>query len=466
MRWIPFLLLFAAVFYKSERGHDILGHLGHEYVNRSDRNTPTARTWRCRQHKKYKCRATAVSRGLDVRVNGEHNHAGDQAQVEASKIKSDLKEAASSQPTASTRNILGQALGGSSNDVLARLPKRATLEDNVRRAKRRDNAPAPNPQSKNFEIPDCYADFVLHDSGRDDDQRILAFGHADLLAALSYDTWFGDGTFTLVPGIYFQLYTIHAKVGSKYPPCIYFLLPNKTENTYKRMIDIVKTLVPNLAPMTVLLDFERAALNAFQDGFPTSRISGCFFHLSQSIIRKVQELGLKRRYETDIDFSILVKSLSALAFVPVADVPDLFAELTEEFPDEPECNDLINYFQATYIRGPGRRFRDPRFPIELWNHFTDAMFCEPKTTNCVEGFHNALMSLFHCAHPTVWTLFDRIKKDVSIHRLDIVAVGVANAALPRSKYTRLADRLAEKVAQYPNENDKIRYLRAIAHING
>jgi hypothetical protein len=41
-----------------------------------------------------------------------------------------------------------------------------------------------------------------------------------------------------------------------------------------------------------MLDFEKAAINAFQETFTTTtntvKISGCFFHLQKSILRKVQ----------------------------------------------------------------------------------------------------------------------------------------------------------------------------------
>ena len=47
------------------------------------------------------------------------------------------------------------------------------------------------------------------------------------------------------------------------------------------------------------------------------------------MIRKLQELGLKTRYETDQEFNIKVKSLPALAFVPPEDVCDRYDELVE-----------------------------------------------------------------------------------------------------------------------------------------
>ena len=62
-------------------------------------------------------------------------------------------------------------------------------------------------------------------------------------------------------------------------------------------------------------------------------------------------------------FAMTVKSFPALAFVPIAEVAEVFEELGAAFPDEAECNDLITNFESTYIRGPrvGGRARNLRF---------------------------------------------------------------------------------------------------------
>ena len=62
------------------------------------------------------------------------------------------------------------------------------------------------------------------------------------------------------------------------------------------------------------------------------------------------------------------------------------------------------------------------------------MECLPKTTNCVEGFHNALNSMFLCDHPTVWVLFNGLRRDMAIHRLTLQKSLVENNERRRSKY--------------------------------
>ena len=99
-----------------------------------------------------------------------------------------------------------------------------------------------------FDIPEEFAPLVLHDTGPKDKNRIIALGHEDFMPILKKDLLFGDGTFQVVPAMFYQLYTVHAQVGSNYPPSIYFLLPNKTAKTYTRMIQIMKEVAPGCDP--------------------------------------------------------------------------------------------------------------------------------------------------------------------------------------------------------------------------
>ena len=71
-------------------------------------------------------------------------------------------------------------------------------------------------------------------------------------------------------------------------------------------MQIVKELVPTANPLKVLTYFELAAINAFREEFPEAELSGCYFHLSQSIVRKVGELGLKNQFQNDQNFNLLV----------------------------------------------------------------------------------------------------------------------------------------------------------------
>ncbi|CAF1003542.1 unnamed protein product [Rotaria sordida] len=119
-----------------------------------------------------------------------------------------------------------------------------------------------------------------------------------------------------------------------------------------------------------MVDFENAAINAFQSSFGTTNspvgMSACFFHLQKSILRKLQDLGLKNNYENDSEFAYNVHKISVLAFLQPSDVAQAFDDLYPSLP--PMLEPVMDYFEDTYIgrRRPNGR-ATPRFSIDLWN---------------------------------------------------------------------------------------------------
>ena len=92
--------------------------------------------------------------------------------------------------------------------------------------------------------------------------------------------------------IFYQLYAMHVVYRDAVIPVIFALLPNKTESTYRRLIEKLCELCPSWNPKYLMIDFEKAAMKVFADKFTTnansSSMSGCFFHLQNSIQRKFQ----------------------------------------------------------------------------------------------------------------------------------------------------------------------------------
>lgn len=69
-----------------------------------------------------------------------------------------------------------------------------------------------------------------------------------------------------------------------------------------------------------MIDYERAALNTIKTEFCDTEVKCCFFHMSQCIWRHVQEFGQQTTYRNDPEFSLRIRMLPALAFIPEADV--------------------------------------------------------------------------------------------------------------------------------------------------
>jgi hypothetical protein len=242
------------------------------------------------------------------------------------------------------------------SSVLMALPKRSTLNRQLRRHQHKiltsgnaQSALPPCPTDLTFTIPDRFTSFVLYDSGSGAD-RFLLMGCSDLLDGLARaPLWLADGTFKVVPNLFFQLYSIHFQfVTGINPAAVYCLLPNKTRTTYDRVFRQLKLLIPTASPDVIMTDFETAAMSAFKDAFPDAQITGCYFHLTQSVLRKVNEIGLKVPYETDDAVRGSVRCLAALAHVPETDVSEAFDLLVDEMPAVDHIDELITYFEHTW----------------------------------------------------------------------------------------------------------------------
>ena len=97
----------------------------------------------------------------------------------------------------------------------------------------------------------------------------------------------------------------------------------------------------------MLMDFEKASINSFQQLWPNTQVKGCSFHLTQNVWRKVQGVGLQAGYSQDAELAICIRLFPALAFAAPDEVPQLVAE---QLPI-PEARDLSLYFENTYIGG-------------------------------------------------------------------------------------------------------------------
>ena len=138
--------------------------------------------------------------------------------------------------------------------------------------------------------------FLIHDSGRFSNQRIVMYATEEGLRLLARSgTWYMDGTFSTAPDCFRQLYVIRAEIGTTCASCVYAFLPGKTETVYTEMLEAViakfTALGFNTDPTVVITDFECAATSAVEivlGGHVHKH--GCSFHLTQCTWRKIQEL--------------------------------------------------------------------------------------------------------------------------------------------------------------------------------
>ena len=152
----------------------------------------------------------------------------------------------------------------------------------------------------------------------------------------------------------------------------------------------------------------------------------CLNYVTKNIcccVLQIQQLGLAPTYREDDEVRHFCGMLDGLAFLPLHEVHDGMQYLKDNIPDVPGLDDLVAYFDATYVRGVTRALRRPSFggrrmvtrfrrvaPLyqpAVWNVHDATLADQERTNNVCEGWNHAFASLIGHAHPSLWVLLSR-----------------------------------------------------------
>ena len=307
--------------------------------------------------------------------------------------------------------------------------------------------------------------FLAFDSGPDDENRVLIFATETNLDTLETSPeWHADGTFKTSPLLFYQLYSIHAVYNDHTVPLVYILLTNKNTSVYKKAFSALKDLNPDLSPVRIVTDFELAAIIAFQDLFPSVDIKGCFFHFSQAVWRKVQEMGLANLYKENDELRKTVKCLVALALIPPEDVLLGFEKIIETLPPDTALTPLLEYFESTWLGSSGRLGRRSKalFDKSIWNQFEKAASGCQKTNNSVEGWHRAFQHGMGFAHPTLGKFLSFLRREQNWTEVKMARIQGGEPPNRDAKYVKSNEHVMNILANYQN-NRVLNLLQGLAN---
>lgn len=473
----------------SQRGKDILVFSGYKF--RKNRITKTTQTWRCTQSDCSGTASTPLNYREDriVRVGRDHNHIPDPSSLNVEQAMSRMQDQAATSAVP-PRRLIAEAVADLEEEALTKLPARAAMLKRIQRKRRRDEVDyRPDPENaQDFELPERFRTvnvegnlqrFLLHDemdrippgnvAERANMRRVIVFGTDTMLDQLcSSNTIMIDGTFKVVPKLYYQLFTLHAVRGNFVIPCLYCLLPNKTQETYQHLFETIKLIRPNFTPQRVVMDFEQASMQAIRAVIPETTTEGCFFHLSQNIWRRIQSLGIGPTYVADEQCRLQCKLLGALAFLPLEEVADGFEEIDEQRERDHRNDDMARlyaYFEDTYVGRPFRRGRRTAlFPPETWNVLRRTEEGLPRTSNKMEGWHRAIQTSYDCAHPSMWKFLQGLQKEEQLQRANLRQFMAGEDAPQSKRYKEVNKRIKTLIARYRNQEvNRIDYLRGVSH---
>jgi len=448
-----------------------LCHEGYMYFKKVTR--PDKIWWKCVKNTSDQCRG-AISTDLNhgnIQPGGiPHNHLPCVEKVEVVKVRVAMKRRAGA-----TRENPGQIYQDELIDLPAGARPYMPQPDVVKRTlcNQRPALRDPAGLDQLGPLPDNLRTtvggepFLIYDNGANNRNRVLVFSSPQCLEKLgNVDTVYMDGNFAMAPAIFSQVYCVCIPFGQdNFITAAYALLPNKRRVTYEEfltsIVDACQGVNVVFSPLRTMTDFEDGMMRAVRAILGANTISqGCFYHLTQSTWRKIQEFGLAAQYRQDDDLQLFCSQMDGLAFLPIIDVPAGMVHLRAICP--PAAQPLIDYFDRTYVSG-GNGVQ-PIFPPHTWNVHQQTLDYNPRTNNVVEGWNNKMRVAMNYHHPTTSKVVEWFRKEAV--EVDTViaqdAIGNVRRKRVKQEYVEMQRRLVSLIGDLQaGRKDIPQFLRGV-----
>uniref|UniRef100_A0A914WZ02 MULE transposase domain-containing protein n=1 Tax=Plectus sambesii TaxID=2011161 RepID=A0A914WZ02_9BILA len=219
-----------------------------------------------------------------------------------------------------------------------------------------------------------------------------------------------------------------------------------------------------------MMDFEEAAMHAFKEVWPDVHLSGCFFHLAQNQRKKLAQsacgsISLALAMTAKPALEQQVKMVWAMAFVPLADLEDVWDQLVASLNQQ--LRPLFKYFDEYYIgkRQLAGTRNLPRFPREVWSMFERTRDGLPRTNNSMEALHKSLNAHFAVDHPNTWQVINkmqRLQQSLDCDIVDLLAGRPLKRCKPELLWVCHNQAKQSIVREYDLYTDKIEFLRVMS----
>ncbi|GBC43031.1 uncharacterized protein LOC112591534 [Rhizophagus irregularis DAOM 181602=DAOM 197198] len=467
----------------SNKGNNKINVRG--YLMVKERNRETIFYWCCAKRKSEGCKGRAVTTLCNnlhyLRSCTDHNHAPQASDAGVAKLTAQIKRQAS-ETRDKPAKIIQDNIISIPEEIHPYIPSPNALRRTISRVRKSEMPPQPQNITE-INIPESlchtlHGNIFLVKDYMVGQERILLFTTRENIQHLANALfWIMDGTFKTVPTIFHQMYTIHAPVGaednSRILPLVYALMTRKSEVLYRwlfeNLIEFAEDNDIELKPQSIITDFELAAINVSRSKFPDTNNKGCFFHLCQNGWRQIQRCGLAIQYGNDEHFSIMVRHLFALAFLPSQEIPAAFNILKPQMPQE--ANDLVQWFEDNYVLGRIRReMRNGHvvrsalpFPPQLWSVYDSIQLGIPRTQNVVEAWHRRWEVLVGESHVGLFTIINEIQREQQQVELQIECIIRGEQRKKQKKVWIERENRIMSIINERSNRSLMEFLRGIAH---
>lgn len=383
---------------------------------RQDRQQKHSVSWRCTN---YHCSSRCTT---DLQITEvmkqptEHNHPPESEKtVQRHQIRGELKRKATEHleerplKMACTEAIKFESLDF--NDA-------KMLRQSIYRERQKVRPKLPTSMQETCEILNSHESSMVYRI--DEEANIVMFATPESVRFLcSTKQMYADGTFYTCPRFFYQMYTFFSFNNGVYAPCVFFLLPNKTRQTYERMMRILlqsfEQTESDIASEIIHIDLETAMVEAIKST-SNLQIKFCHFHVRQSWFRKIQALGLVNDYkDVDSEIGSWLKLFFGLPALEQDMVGDAFAFcLMSRQPDSEKCTAFADYMYSTYIS------ESATFQPSSWTNQN----CEGRTTNACESFHKHFKDNFASSRPNIFLFLKHLSEEQAKSSLKMKVVTV------------------------------------------
>lgn len=409
----------------SRRGR--VGILVQGFRFRLDKIHKEWKTWRCCNKQCHSRCTTDLELTSILTVPSTHNHNKEDAkEIDLLNIRATCKRKAVEQPNERPLKLICTELPGESsinyNDI-------NSIRRSMYSERRKQRPSLPTNQDEVLQALRNVKEYQTHDQDSlqifviDHDSKIVMLSSPRSLSFLaSSPRLYADGTFKTCPKFFYQLYVLHAFQNGFYVPCVFFILPGKSQELYRKMLghllQVCGDLDINITTSTIYVDQEIAMISAVQSTFPDVNVKLCQFHIRQSWYRKIQSLGLCTEYK-DGNSSVgkWLKLFFGLPAIDACDIQDCFAfSIMDDAPDSQACAEFADYVFKNYIDV------NATFPPTTWTNQDE----DGKTTNSCESFHKHFKDSFYSSHPNIFTFLEQMREQqqLIISKIKSVASGL------------------------------------------
>lgn len=202
------------------------------------------------------------------------------------------------------------------------------------------------------------------------------------------------GTFRLTKkGPFKQLFSMHAFIRKdgklKQIPLVFILMSRRTAKDYKEVFKAVLEIMGGRVNVQeIVSDFELAIWRGVEEVFPNVKMSGCAFHWTQAVFRKLKKIGLAGLYKKNLIVKLLLKKVMTLHLLPAKKIKNSFRLLQRESRGlvisalhKKLMSEFFKYVKKQWVEGN-------EWVPSKWSVFNKAI----RTNNDAEGWHNRINS--------------------------------------------------------------------------